>query len=117
MGGLGIAIQGKPLAHKLFHAVLPYSNWEWAVRAHSESALSLRGGLKAALSRLGKVPQELLTDHSSTATHQSKRGGAERGFNEEYLSICAHYGITPRTINVGRPQENGFCLVRAATGI
>lgn len=30
-------------------------------------------------------------------------------FNEEYLSICAHFDITPRTINVGRPQENGSC--------
>ena len=30
-------------------------------------------------------------------------------FNDEYLSICGHYGITPRTINVGRPQENGSC--------
>ena len=30
MGGLGIMIEGKVLAHKLFHAVLPYSNWEWA---------------------------------------------------------------------------------------
>ncbi len=32
MGGLGITIQGKPLAHTLFHAVLPYSNGELAVR-------------------------------------------------------------------------------------
>lgn len=109
MGSVGITIQGKLLAHKLFHAVLPYSNWEWAVRAYSESALSLRGGLKATLERLGRVPHEILTDHSSTATHQLKRGAAERGFNEEYLGICAHYGISPRTINVGRPQENGSC--------
>jgi transposase len=109
MGDLGIRIEGKVLAHKLFHAVLPYSNWEWAVRAHSESSLSLRGGLKATLGRLGRVPRQLLTDHSSTATHQLKRGGAERGFNAEYLGICAHYGIEPRTINVARPQENGDC--------
>lgn len=109
MGELGITIQGRVMAHKLFHAVLPYSNWEWAVRAHSESTLSLRGGLKATLGRLGRVPQELLTDHSSTATHQLKREGKERGFNDEYLRICAHYGIEPRTINVGRPQENGSC--------
>lgn len=109
MGGLGVMIEGKVLAHKLFHAVLPYSNWEWAVRAHSESSLSLRGGLKATLGRLGRVPRQLLTDHSSTATHQLKRDGAERGFNGEYLGICAHYGIEPRTINVGRPQENGDC--------
>ena len=109
MGDLGIMIEGKTLAHKLFHAVLPYSNWEWAVRAHSESTLSLRGGLKATLGRLGRVPRQLLTDHSSTATHQLKRDGAERGFNAEYLGICAHYGIEPRTINVARPQENGDC--------
>jgi hypothetical protein len=109
MGELGIMIEGKTLAHKLFHAVLPYSNWEWAVRAHSESTLSLRGGLKATLGRLGRVPRQLLTDHSSTATHQLKRDGAERGFNDEYLGICAHYGLEPRTINVARPQENGDC--------
>ena len=108
-GPLGITIQGKALDHKLFHAVLPYSNWEWAVRAQSESTLSLRSGLKATLGRLGRVPRELLTDHSSTATHQLCRDGTRRGFNEEYLGICAHYGLEPRTINVGRPQENGSC--------
>lgn len=109
MGSLGITIQGRALAHKLFHAVLPYSNWEWAVRVRSESTLSLRTGLKAALGRLGKVPRQVLSDHSSTATHQLRRGGSARVFNEEYLGICAHYGIEPRTINVGRPQENGSC--------
>ncbi len=109
MGSVGITIGGRVLKHKLFHAVLPYSHWEWAVRAQSESTLSLRAGLKATLGRLGRVPQELLSDHSSTATHQLRRGAAERGFNEEYLSICAYVGITPRTINVGRPQENGSC--------
>jgi hypothetical protein len=109
MGGVGITIGGRVMKHKLFHAVLPYSNWEWAVRAQSESTLSLRAGLKATLGRLGRVPRELLSDHSSSATHQLRRGAKERGFNEEYLSICAHFGITPRTINVGRPQENGSC--------
>jgi transposase len=109
MNSVGITIGGRALKHKLFHAVLPYSNWEWAVRAQSESTLSLRAGLKATLGRLGRVPRELLSDHSSTATHQLRRGAAERGFNDEYLGICAHFGIAPRTINVGRPQENGSC--------
>jgi transposase len=109
MKPLGITIQGKALDHKLFHAVLPYSHWEWAVRAQSESVLSLRSGLKASLGRLGRVPRKLLTDHSSTATHQLCRDGTRRGFNEEYLGICAHYGLEPRVINVARPQENGSC--------
>jgi transposase len=109
MNQLNITIQGQAYPHKLFHAVLPYSNWEWAVRAQSESILSLRSGLKTTLGQLGRVPAELLSDHSSTATHQLKRGSKERGFNDEYLGICEHYGIKPRTINVGRPQENGDC--------
>lgn len=109
MKPLAITIQGRALDHKLFYAVLPFSRWEWATRAHSESVLSLRAGLTAALGRLGRVPRELLTDHSSTATHQLSRDGSRRGFNEEYQSICAHYGLDPRAINVGRPQENGCC--------
>lgn len=109
MDSLAITIDGRAFAHKLFHAVLPYSNWEWAVRARSESTLSLRGGLKAVLGRLGKVPRALLVDNSSTATHQLSRDGAKRGFNEEFLGICAHYGLAPRAINVRCPQENGDC--------
>lgn len=109
MGSLKITIEGRAFEHKLFHGVLPYSNWEWAVRARSESTLSLRGGLNALLGRLGRVPRQLLTDHSSTATHQLGREGVRRGFNQEYLRVCAHFGLEPRTINVSRPQENGDC--------
>lgn len=109
MGGLGITLRGRPFEHLLFHAVLPYSNWQWVVRANSESMLSLRAGLKAALGRLGKRPGQLLVDQSSTATHQLHRDGRHRGFNAEFLSVCAHYRIEPRTINVARPQENGDC--------
>jgi transposase len=109
MRPLGISVGGRALEHKLFHAVLPYSNWEWATRARSESVLSMRAGLKAALGRLGRVPRELLIDQSSTATHQLGRDGAKRGFNVEFLGICSHYGLEPRTINVARPQENGSC--------
>ncbi len=47
------------------------------------------------------------TDQSSTATHQLKRGEAARGFNQEYLSLCEHYGLKPATINRACPQENG----------
>jgi hypothetical protein len=62
-------------------------------RALGESVLSLRGCLNAVLGRLGRVPRELLTDHSSTATHQLSREGKRRGFNGEFPGICAHLGI------------------------
>lgn len=109
MRDLGVKVAGRTLDHLMFHAVLPYSNWEWALRCRSESVLSARSGLKTTLGRLGRVPLELLIDNSSTATHRLEADGQRRGFNAEFESICDHYGITPRTTNVGCPHENGDC--------
>ena len=103
---LEISIAGHPLDHLLCQAVLPYSNWQWATRCQSESLLSLRAGLQAALFRLGKVPKLLQIDNSSAATHQIS-GAGKREFNPEFLSLVAHYGLTPRTIPVDCPNENG----------
>jgi transposase len=104
---LGVTVAGQPLDHLLCQAVLPYSNWQWATRCQSESLLSLRTGLQAALFRLGKVTQVLQTDHSSAATHRIG-GEGQREFNPEFLSLVAHYGLTPRTIHVQCPNENGI---------
>ena len=109
MRDLGVSICGVRLDHLMFHAVLPYSNWQWAVRCRSESLLSVRAGLKATIGRLGRVPKEILIDNSSTATHRLSGDGKRRGFNEEFLSICEHFGLIPRTTNVSCPHENGTC--------
>lgn len=103
---LAISIAGHPLDHLLCQAVLPYSNWQWAIRCQSESLLSLRAGLQAALFRLGKVPKLLQIDNSSAATHQISSEG-KRDFNPEFLSLAAHYGLAARTIHVSCPNENG----------
>jgi len=103
---LRISIAGRPLDHLLCQAVLPYSNWQWATRCQSESLLSLRAGLQAALFQLGKAPKVLQIDNSSAATHQIS-GEGKRDFNPEFLSLVAHYGLAARTIHVGCPNENG----------
>lgn len=103
---LEVGIAGHPLDHLLCQAVLPYSNWQWATRCQSESLLSLRAGLQAALFRLGKVPKLLQIDNSSAATHQIS-GEGKRDFNPAFLSLTDHYGMTPRTIHVDCPNENG----------
>ena len=104
---LKVEIDGTVFPHLLCHSVLPYSNWEWAVPCHSESFLSLKAGLGATLWELGGVPPLLQTDRSSTATHQLQRTKQERGFNPDYLELCGHYGLEPRTINKACPNENG----------
>ena len=88
--------------------MLPYSNWEWAARCVSESFLSLVRGLPAALAQLGRVPGHLLTDNSSAATHELEAlPGRPRGDNADYLELCMHYALTPLTIHVGCPHEQG----------
>ena len=104
---LEITINGVAYPHLLAHAVLPYSNWEWAVPCQSESVLSLKLGVQEAYWRLGGVTVELQTDQSSTATHQLRRGKSERGLNGEYLALCEHLGVTPRTIAIKCPNQNG----------
>jgi len=103
---LGVMIAGVPCEHLLCHAVLPYSNWEWATRCQSESLLSLRQGLQGCLHRLGKAPVELRVDNSSAATHNIGQEG-KREFNPDFVSVCAHYGLRPKTIGIACPNENG----------
>lgn len=104
---LGVIVGGQKWEQLLCHAVLPYSNWQWAVPCRSESMLSMRLGLQAALWAVGGVPLKLQTDHSSTATHVLHRTTGERGFNVEYLALCEHLGLEPCTINLSCPHENG----------
>lgn len=104
---LGVTIAGQPFPHLLGHAVFPCSNWEWVTPCQSESALSLRSGLQAALWTLGGIPKKLQMDHSSTATHTLRRDSGERDFNDDYLAFCRHLDLEPCSINVARPNENG----------
>jgi hypothetical protein len=92
--------------------MLPYSNWEWGRVVQSESLLAIRLGLQSALACLGHVPTVHQTDNTTAATHHlgpetRDQRLAERAYNEEYLQLLAHFGLQPRTIHVGQPNENG----------
>jgi hypothetical protein len=105
---LNVTIDGELLDHLFCHCVLPYSDWQWATRCISESFLSLVSGLQAALVQLGAAPRCLGTDNSSAATHELEAlPGRPRGYNSDYLELCTHYDLTPVTINVGCPHEQG----------
>lgn len=105
MNELGITIAGEPYDHLLCHSVLPYSNWSWGTPCRSESLPALKRGVQATLVRLGRVPEFHQTDNSTAATHRLESG--KRAFNEAYLEFMRHYEMTPRTIAVGRKEQNG----------
>ena len=110
---LAVTIAGQLLTHLLCVLVLPYSNWQWATVCLSESMAALRKGVQRALFQLGRVPRYHQTDNSTAATHRipdEKRegvAGMKRPFNADYLALMRHFGMTPRTIEVGAKEQNG----------
>jgi hypothetical protein len=117
---LAVTIAGQLFAHMLCVFVLPFSNWRWASICLSESIASIRHGVQRALFQLGRVPAYHQTDNSTAATHRIPNGkevvagSSKRPFNEDYLAIMRHYGMTARTTEVGEKQQNGD--VEAANG-
>lgn len=102
---LEITILGQRFEHKLCNVVLPYSNWQWVTICQSESMSSIIYGVQEAVFRLGKAPRFHQTDNSTAATHAV--GADERAFNERYLALMRHLKMTPRTIGVGKSNQNG----------
>lgn len=120
---LAITIAGELFIHMLCVFVLPYSNWRWATVCLSESIASIRHGVQRALFQLGRVPLYHQTDNSTAATHRipdtksvvGEGTGSKRPFNEDYLAIMRHYGMTARTTEVGAKEQNGD--VEASNGV
>lgn len=106
MNSLGVTIQGQPFPHLVYHFVLPYSNFEYAELAYSESFEALSQGLQGALWFMGAVPQEHRTDCLSAATHELRLSRG-RGFNSRYKELLGHYGMRPSKIKAGNAHENG----------
>lgn len=102
---LGITIGGAAFPHLLCHVVLPYSNWEWSTVCRSESMAALRRGCQAAVFKFGKRTTWHQTDNSTAATHDL--GSGKRDFNVEYVELMEHLGMKPRTIGVGKSNQNG----------
>lgn len=110
---LAVTIAGQLFIHMLCVFTLPYSNWRWATVCLSESIAALRKGVQGALFQLGRVPEWHQTDNSTAATHRIPDGrsvvveGRKRPFNEDYVAIMRHFGMKPRTTEVGEKQQNG----------
>jgi hypothetical protein len=102
---LQITLAGEPFDHMLCQSVLPYSNWQCVTICRSESMAAIKNGLQRALFRLGHCPTFHQTDNSTAATHNLSTG--KRDFNDDYLALMDHYGLTPRTIAIGKSNQNG----------
>lgn len=106
MNELGVTIRGERYEHLCYHFVLPWSNWEYVETAMSESFAALSRGLQNALQELRGAPADHRTDNLSAATHDLKKEEG-RAFNERYLRLVGHYGMTASRNSPGNGNENG----------
>lgn len=106
MNERGITIGGEPFPHLLYHFQLPYSNWEYAEIAVSETFEALSQGFQNAAWKLGGLPGEHRTDNLSAATYKISDEAA-RALTERYAELMTHYGVKATRNTPGRGHENG----------
>lgn len=102
---LAITIRGVPFEHLLGQSVLPYSNWQWATRCRSESLMAMKRQLQESLFKLGRVAKYHQTDNTTAATHDVP--SLKRDYNRDYEKLVKYFGMEPRTIAVGKKEQNG----------
>ena len=105
MDALSITINRELFRHKIYHFMLPYSNWETGNICFSESWEALSDGFQKSCFKVGKVPKEHLTDSLTAAVNNLAEGRAV--FQKQYSELVAHYNMSPRKTNPRSPNENG----------
>lgn len=100
---LNITIAGEPFEHLLFHFMLPYSRWETASIAFTESFQSLTEGYAAAVKELGGVAPEHRTDNLAAAVPI----GQHKLFQKRWKDFLGHFGVKPTSNNPYQSNENG----------
>ena len=105
MDYLKVSIRGQQYDHLLFHFMLPYSCWEYAMHCKGgESFSNLVEGYENALWLLGGVTQKHRTDNLAAAITVTKEG---KYFTDSWQKVMRHYNVEPTVNNAGKSNENG----------
>ena len=108
MSKLAVRIGSELMDHNFlaFHAVLTYSNWEYAEHCRSESFEALASGVQNAFHSLGGVTARVRFDSMSAAVNNLS---SDHEFRSNWKDLLDHFGTQGHRINVRSPQENGDC--------
>lgn len=99
------AADGRTTPAYLFVAVLPFSGCVYCqafIDMRMDAWIAAHVG---AFCLFGGVPQILVPDNASTATHRKKRGEAARFVNERYRQMADHYGTAIVPARVKKPRD------------
>jgi len=100
---LNVTIAGAPFEHMLFHFMLPYSRWETATIAFTESFETLTEGYAAAVKELGAVAPDHRTDNLAAAVPIGK----SKEFQKRWTDFLNHFGAKPSSNTPRKSNENG----------
>jgi len=105
-GEITVEMTGKPA--KVYFSVntLGYSRRFHFWCTDSLDAEHTYEGLIRSLEYFGGVTQEVLVDNQKSAVLQASNQGQPR-FNERFLDLAAHYGLTPRACRPYRARTKG----------
>jgi transposase len=84
-------------------AVLPYSQYTFAIALPSQKVLDLAYGITEALLFFGGVPQAILSDNLKAFVTRPERYEPE--FNELCVQLAAHYGCGLEAARPGKPKD------------
>lgn len=84
-------------------AVLPYSQYNFAIALPSQKVLDLAHGITEALLFFGGVPQAILSDNLKAFVARPERYEPE--FNELCVQLAAHYGCGLEAARPGKPKD------------
>jgi len=84
-------------------AVMPHSQYTFAIALPSQKTEDFIAGLNAALAYFGKLPQIILSDNLKAYVIRADR--YEPRFNDLCVQLAAHYGIHLQATRAAKPKD------------
>lgn len=84
-------------------AVMPHSQYTFAIALPSQKTTDFIAGLNAALLFFGKMPQIILSDNLKAYVIRADRYAPQ--FNDLCVQLAAHYGIHLQATRAGKPKD------------
>ena len=99
------AFTGEVAKAYLFVGVLPFSGYVFCRASTNMRTEAWLGAHVAAFEFFGGVPQIIVPDNPTTATHRRTKGEAARFLTDRYRQLADHYGTAVVPARVRKPRD------------
>lgn len=96
-------VSGEIKTCEVLVAVMPHSQYTFAIALPSQKTVDFLAGLNAALVYFGKLPQRILSDNLKAYVIRADR--YEPKFNDLCVQLAAHYNIHLQATRAAKPKD------------